>query len=347
MKIKSHLLTFLCFSFTYFSVSFCDTVLLYNQDRIQGDIIELKEGVLSFHSPYLKECLIAWDQVHSLQSHDFFYITLLDHSTIRARFTASNKNSWSLQTLDRQTLNTQPHHILSISKEKPQKDTTQWNWDGKITGSLSKKYGNSQSFLSNVCFQQTGSFYEKQELSNQIYLEANYAYKGNPNEQEDEKSGDAQLLFKRRLCPKTFYFLSEKLSFDSSKELIIKTIETLGLSHPIFKNTCFLFDFHFGLSRVDSSFKAPKGHEGNFSLNLGSFWLYKLSADFDLSQDTMYLPSLSNFSLYTLEIKSTLSFKKSAPWIVELQHKWDYISRPQDGKKNSDQAVSLNFGYIF
>ena len=328
-------IVFLLLSFSVFSQN--DTLYTVTGDRLVGEIISMKLGVLNFDTDYADdEFQIEWLEVEGLISSRFFVIYTLDGRRLigNIHYVEGAERIVRVNTFNT-SISVSLYEIVEI---KP----VESNFKDRINVLLDAGYSFAKA---NTTHQLSISAKVNYQTEKWLW-EADYNQVGTYQDQVDPStrtSGGTN--FNYFLKGKLFVFAGMEFLSNSEQKLDLRRTSKTGLGYYIFRTNRWYMGTGAGLARSYEKYggDAPtsdKNFEGMGALDINAYDI----GDLDLKAKFNFYPGLTSKGM---RLNSEFSIKYDLPleFYIKLSFTHDYDSDPAIDVSKSDFVFQTSIGW--
>lgn len=324
-----------------------DVVRFINGDQIQGSILEWEKDKVEIATEAMETVKISSTAISSLSTDSSLSIKLKNGSPLKGKLTFGKRERevHIIPNDDNLPFITHLDNIVSLYKEETFSSKTSSIWKGNIDLGFAISSGNTNSSSLDTEFEITKTFSKQENIRDSIHFNGKYQY-SEKDRVTDKRKGGLESYYKGRLPRRWSWFLSEKFSFNDSQDLSLQVEEAIGFSYSLLERALVQLELTFGVARLDSYYD-PGENRHYFTLPLGWEFKWKILPKLIFSNHIEYLPKVSAFDNYFLDIQSKLEVPLSNSTAINLKHERTFSSRPPSGKNKIDQSTSLRLNYKF
>ena len=202
--------------------------MLFNGDRLTGDVQELKSEKLSLKTRYAGTVNIDWSEVKSLGTEGSFQV----QAKAGVRYSGTIRmGKEGLEVVGKETVPVDPLDIVEITAASDAKPPSFWQTlEGNVDLGLTLNGGNSRLNLSSVAIE---SLYrkEKYRLSGSVT-----SIVSRQDESEPTNRQSADVRYDRYINPRRFLFVEGSLEHDDGQKLDLRSRAGGGLGFTLIKN---------------------------------------------------------------------------------------------------------------
>ena len=311
-----------------------DVVNITNGDRLSGQVVEVKEGSLTFSTEYAGTLQIAWEKVQSVQTDQDVLIRMNDDRVVKGRIVATEDGKLKLQ-----------EEGMPAAQEVPKEDLVKLTspgviWHGTFTVSAKAESGNS---VSKDVFIRAEVTMETKET--RTVLRGNYA-----RETDDgvltEDNYYALLKFDLHLNLQSFAYLSNEARRDRFEDLQYRDVSSVGYGFTFSKSDTFTLWAEAGPAFMveelsdgtsDSWFGGRGAVHGKLMLPFG----------LEVRDDFTIWPNFETWANWQLHNEATLSSRVLRGIHVSFSVITDIDNEPSLGREDVDNKYLLGLSHKF
>ncbi len=322
-----------------------DVVILFNGDRMTGEIKSLEQGVLSFKADYMSDAVrLDWKRVARIESKDQYIITLTSGGLYTGSLDLVSRGRDSVENFEiragNDTVKVRQEEVLKL---RPSEARFLQQLNGTIDYGFGYTSGNSQyqSQLSATANYRRGSHYFTGSLS---------------TAQSGQSGGDKASRYNVNVGYRQWFrekwFAGTFLDFLSSEQQSLDLRTTTGglLGYNLLQTDRTAFSVAAGMvvtrERYDpSSGREPRATNAEAVVGL-DFYTFRFKTT-DITSRLLIYPSVTAPGRVRMELNSSLRIEliKNLYWSFNLYENFD--SKPPVDVKKNDLGISTSFGWKF
>jgi putative salt-induced outer membrane protein YdiY len=320
-----------------FSAASADEVWLKNGDHISGKVLNLKDNILTFSTPYAGDVSIKWDEVERLKTDTAVNLILSKDTSVIGIISPDEKGQVKVTSAELKAPVTVELANLKMINPPPPEPALKTKVNLAFGSTFTSGNTDTESIYGD------GELVARTE-KNRFTLGARYNYAKN----DDVKAADNLLGYM-----KYDYFLSQKWYLyanaagekDDFKDINLRTSVGLGAGYQIFETELRNLSLELGASYVNEDFIVSEDKDypaGRWGVRFDHYFLDK-TLQFFLDNNGLQSFKESDDLLVYTRTGIRIPFYKQ--FNMTLQFNWDYNKNPSPGLKKSDEAYILAIGY--
>ena len=313
-----------------------DTLWMNNGDVLTGDIVALKDGVLSLKTPYAGIIKLDWRFVKTLDSGKQFWISLTGEKEVRLRRIQSQSDGLTLLDNDNQeSFFTTIGSVATIHIKRPVRTDT-WKLSGNLATTLDSKTGNNDEFMIGL----QGKLKVDQHLNkNAIYWDVEI-------ENDDGVKSSEWVIgysYSRYFDEHWFVQSTAEKEYDSEEDLTTRTSLGGTLGYRFWETPGEAFKVSGGISQLWEKYESHDSKQ-DYALTWAFNYRTRLNQRLEYFANNKTLFRMDKFmAQVNLNQGIKVGLAKQVTW--NLTHIMDYESDPADNKQNTDSQVKMGIGY--
>lgn len=351
--------------FAMAAVSFGDQVLFKSGDRLQGKVLNMSGGKMTFDSKVAGTITLNMDDIETFSTDESIELVTINGESAVLKISDDNQGKIKVQELtDGAAVRTiSIADVSAINSEK-----VKVGWKSSIVGSAIATRGNTHSDVAAI----SGETIRRGE-DDRITIAGGYNYANQRDNATREKTTTAKNVF---LKGQYDYFFSEKLygygnaKYEKNRIANISRRMTygVGLGFQWIEEPQVSIFTEAGLTWVDEKFPTPE-LDPPFPTGDGSWLLAVLTAppktreymaarlayrvDWKINDHVKffhnfeYLPSLEDAAIYLINTDAGLRAELTARIFTEAKVMMAYNSKPSGDSDKKDMQYSLGIGVNF
>ena len=324
-----------------------DVVLLFNGDRLTGDVQGLKTAKLSLKTRYAGTVNIDWSEVKSLDTEGFFQVRA--ESGVRYSGTIRSGEE-GIEVVGEETI---PVNRVDVVEMTPTKDGKPPGFWQTLQGSVDLGYtfnrGNSRLNQSSVAV--TSSYQqEKYRLSGSVTSLFSRQDESDPT---NRQTADAR--YDRYINSRRFSFLLGGFERDDRQKLDLRSRAGAGLGLTLIQSKKTELSLLGGMTFINEQFRlepdelpslvGPSSAEALAGIEYRTTWIQGI----DVTSKLSFLPNvLAQRGRFRLEYDGTLRVPlvNNFNWNLTLFNRFD-SSPPRENVQRNDYGIVSALGYSF
>jgi putative salt-induced outer membrane protein YdiY len=314
-----------------------DEVILTNGDRLTGEILEIKDGILTLETDYSDPIKLKFGMVQQMSSSEPVEIHLTDGEILKGKITAEMTGQVVVDAgASRGAVAVKFDNIAALNP--PPKEPARWK--GNITLGGNWQDGNTDTM--NIS---AGALAVRRTDNDRFLI--NFLY--NSSEESGKRTAEntyGQLKYDYFLNPKWYLYLNVDMLSDEFKDINFRTSVGPGVGYQIWEEDDKALGLEAGVSYISED--RDVGEDTNWlSARVGINFLYRLFANVLFTDQFVIYPNLDDTGEYTLRNEAALVTEIGASWAFRLSNIWARDSDPGPVLEQDDFTWILGLQYSF
>lgn len=318
-----------------------DTLVLTNNDRITGKVVDMELGKLEFKSDLAGTLKIDWDKVKALTTSRKLEAFLRDGSTVQGKAVVCPDGALSLQPEDAAACPAVP--MAQVRTLKEIKPNHVWELDGNVNLGYSQTSGNTETENFNLAGKLV-TWYRPHRGT--LRAEANRSSnRGNENTNNDL----ASLKYDRFLTRQWYAYAFGQWYRDKFKDLDAQWQGSVGLGYQFWRSRRRSLYIEAGPGYITESYINATREDRDFTIMRWaadlSYYIWYKKIEFYHYQEGFV--DLGDSGEYSLRTRTGFRFPLVDDLSFYIQYNWDYDNQPATGKDGTDEKTLVGLGYKF
>ena len=321
-----------------------DEIIMTNGDRLQGKVISMVQGKLTFNTEYAGKIIIDWKKVAQISTKEILEICLQDEKIIKGKAVSTDKGSLILYPESGSA--TPPINMAQIKTLGRPKPPETWKLDFRVSAGSSMETGNTETEKHNIDGQITLS-----KSPHAIKLYGEY-HKEFSKQKLSKDKGLGSLTYDRFVSKKWCLFGNATGSMDKFQDLTFQGSAAAGPGYQFWKSERKNLAVRLGPAyAVERYSKAMKNFDNEDHRDYAAaYW----AMDFDMwffdrfiqlyhHNDGLY--DLKDSTNWLLRTRTGLRVPIAFGFFASLQYDYDFKNSPADNKKKYDGIYNFKLGW--
>ncbi|MEM8866685.1 MAG: DUF481 domain-containing protein [Verrucomicrobiota bacterium] len=303
-----------------------DVVVTKDGSRLSGTITLVDKGVIHLDTPYAGTLMIVQDQVETFETETPIVVRLDSGTVMSGPVQSSGSGKLKIQSEDG-VLETETAKVItswSPDEEDPEvvRNRKQWKYEASID--LNGKSGNTEKF-------NFGTMLEaKLEGPNDTLAFFGEYQQG---EEEGNKTDDNAAIgasYESFFSDVLGWYISTVAETDAINDIDFRSSSAAGLSYRLINKDNQKLVARSGLGYRYTAYSTDFEDESTATLDFGLNHSYTYKDIFEMENDLAYVPSISDFGVYTMVHDSGIEFPVGSGenWKIRIGMKNEYESEP-------------------
>lgn len=330
------------FSFIIAAPAFSDWIEIKDGSRIQGSVVNMKEGSVTLSTSFAGELEIPWKQIKGIETEESKPIHLDDGSVIMGTIEVSDDGK--LEVVRGEGRTRFPITVEEVSAIAPPAPPTPTppQWKGKVVGSLSVNQGNTE--LTNGAL--TVDMSRRNEKDRYTFRGGYFFAENDGNDTRDEQflSAKYDYFFDKKL----YSYFTSRFDRDVIRELDLRTSAGAGAGYQFWETEKHNLSGELGLSYVNEDYQLAADDQDYIAARIGShfdWWIIKDKLQYN--QNAEFLPGLQDFEDWYFLFDTMLTWQWNKNWSMNGGIRIGYDNTPAKGQEKEDIEYLLGVGYSF
>ena len=338
-----------------------DSILMTNGDRLQGRILVMQNGQMTFQSDMIGKVTIPMKNIQTFQTDDLLELHLTDGTVIKAAVRPDQPGKITIE--DTPTIKAQRFALSDLNAVNPP-PVIPVTRHGSFTIGLTSSHGNTFDESGNISFDITREklktpYQDKSRWNTKaIYVfgrtEEDVDTDGNgiPDDRKKVTTEENITLtgkYDRYFNGKKYGFLSGSWKKDHIADLDRRLIAGIGAGYEWKNNDRVLLTTDLGAAFLHEKYVTPAETDSRdeLSAQLGYTCNVKLNGRLSLLHSSTYYPSFESYSDYFLSSTLELRARIDDAWHAGFKTILDYDATPGQGSSSTDTKYILGVGASF
>ena len=319
-----------------------DVINLVNSDRISGELVQLVDGQLTFHSELIGVVEIDWNDVAFLQTERAVRIAIKEGDEIVATIWSSGLYGLKVGVEGKELI-VPMGELVGINLPEPVASPTKW--EGALSSSLGVTQSNRDAQNFNLDFDIARERATDRLTAKAAYAFSNQSLSGGGSETTVD-SWYARSQYDVIVSDKFFWYGGLRFDRDRVADLDLRTVVGAGAGLTLWNNKTSAFRTTFGLSFLQESFTA--GQQNNtVALQIGTGLKHEFNSWLTVLHDTSYYPNPSDFGDFFLSSELVLRSTLASNMFAEFKFVFDYDATPAPGAQKDNYRYTMGVGMRF
>jgi hypothetical protein len=318
-----------------------DELWLTNGDHLNGQVVKLVEGKLTFQSEVLGELQIDATRIRTLATVQPIEIHAADGTVVRDAAVSAKEGSFRTAGTDRSA------PVTFRLAETESINPPPVEWIGALVAGAQLKRGNSVEDESSVELRAV-----RESKQNRITLQS--AYAGTRTEDSDtgersttEREIFGDLKYDQFLSERLYWFGRTRGERDGVEDLDLRFLVGSGAGYDWIKREGTRFSTEAGLAWVSDDYEGTDRDDDRLSGLLS--WEFSTRPNDLLTafHRGSWLPSLEELDVMLLYTETGLRVELAKRWFLEGKLRWDWNAEPAQDRERLDVDYILGLGVNF
>ncbi|MFW6414631.1 MAG: DUF481 domain-containing protein, partial [Verrucomicrobiota bacterium] len=313
-------------------------VKLTNGDIITGEVKEIRDEKMVFHTPYHGELTIPVNDVDDIavtsEDADGNFPVDGEREAAVAAESAGDDEGNDLPDSGESKEETQAEEEMS-PESHPRRDL----WSGSLSAGGNRQTGNTE---------RTSATFEVNAARETEVDELGLRFRYNYAEEDNSLTARnvyGEINYHYDITPRTYWLLEMSLLSDEFRDLDLRTTSGVGLGYRWLDRESLRFATEGGLTYITRNYE---GHEDDNSLSarLAAIFEWDVSDTFSLTEELTFYPALEGGS-DIVKNEAGIKSQITNAWFLKLLHVINHDTDPPDGIDKTDTKLVLSLGYDF
>ncbi len=324
--------------FFFFSgQALADEVILENGDRFSGEILEVRDGILTLETSYSEPIKLNFEAVRQVSSSEPVELHLTDGEVLKGKISTDASGQVAVGAgPKREAVAVRLENIAALNP--PPKEPATWKGNVSVGGSWQD--GNSDNMSASV-----GALAQRRTENDRFLI--NFLY--NRSEDDGTKTAEntyGQLKYDYFLSPKWYLYLNVDMLADDFQDINFRTSVGPGVGYQIWDEENRSLGLEAGVSYINED--RDEGKDDSWAAaRFGINFLYKLFDRVIFTDQFVIYPNLEDTGEYTLRNDASLITAVGANWSLRFSNIWLNNSNPAQDIKKDDFTWIVGLQYTF
>ncbi len=323
------------------SIAQTDTLLLKSNDKLVGEIKQLKKGVLTIETDYSdSDFKVTWLEVLSMSSSQTYFVTLAKGKRFQSKIKAEANEPGIiyLKKTDTSWVKVPVEDVVEFK-------AVETNILSRISTSISLGYNftksnNLSQFVLNGKLSYLGFKWESSASYNSVV--------SSQDEASTTKRVDAGLNFRYFLEKDWFMDANTTFLSNNQIDLDLRTNLLAGAGKYLLHNNKMYLGLGTGLAYNNERYiTANQSTKNSLESYVGlEFNMFDMG-DLDFYAKTLAYPSLTEKGRFRSDINFSLKYDLPLDLFIKLSYTYNFDNQPANGFSKDDYVINTTFGWDF
>ena len=321
------------------AAALADVLILDNGDTLSGDVVSMKEGVLTFKTDYAGTLSVKWNKVSGLKSETPLTFYKDDKSSFKGKAVAAGQGTAEEVAVETDSglkriapssikaINAEPHDVKvrghgAAAWTKAQGNTDKQNLHGD--SALTIRKGKNR------------------------WKTSGYYNWGKDMGTLNENNWQIQAGYDRFLTEKLYAYVNAMAEGDEFADLDLRTSLSPGLGYEFYDTDRFHLSVETGPAWVMEKYSSERGDENYVAARWAAhlaWWIWTERIQF--YHDQFGLAGVDGDGDLIVQTSTGLKLPVVKGFFTAFQYDLDWNNRPAEGKQQTDQRYMVRVGYDF